>query len=80
MLSDVVFTPAPISGLASRYMGDYLGITAKGGKVYPCWTDTRNGLFMTYVSPYETNNLERPTDLNHNLNDITGLVDLTWSF
>ena len=51
-VSDVSFTPTPISGLASSYMGDYLGITSKGGRVYPCWTDTRNGLFMTYVSPF----------------------------
>jgi PKD repeat protein len=51
-VSDVSFTPAPISGLANDYMGDYLGITAKGGKVYPCWVDNRNG-YMTYVSPYE---------------------------
>jgi len=52
-VSDVAFTPTPITGLASSYMGDYLGITSKGGKVYPCWTDTRGGLFMTYVSPFE---------------------------
>jgi len=51
-VSDVAFTPAPISGLAGGYMGDYLGITSKGGKVYPCWTDNRSG-YMTYVSPYE---------------------------
>ena len=51
-VSDVSFTPSPISGLASSYMGDYLGITSKGGRVYPCWTDTRGGLFMTYVSPF----------------------------
>lgn len=52
-VSDVAFTPAPIPGLASSYMGDYLGITSKGGKVYPCWTDNRGGLYMTYVSPFE---------------------------
>jgi PKD repeat protein len=51
-VSDVSFTPTPIPGLASSYMGDYLGITSKGGRVYPCWTDTRGGLFMTYVSPF----------------------------
>jgi PKD repeat protein len=51
-VSDVSFTPSPIPGLASSYMGDYLGITSKGGMIYPCWTDTRNGLYMTYVSPF----------------------------
>ena len=80
VVSDVSFTPSPIPGLASSYMGDYLGITARGGKVYPCWTDNRGGLYMTYVSPFETNNLERPTDLTATLNDATGQVDLSWNF
>ena len=52
-VSDVAFTPAAISGLAGGYMGDYLGITSKGGKVYPCWTDNRGGIYMTYVSPFQ---------------------------
>ncbi len=52
-VSDVAFTPSSIPGLASGYMGDYLGITSKGGKVYPCWTDNRGGVYMTYVSPFE---------------------------
>jgi len=51
-VSDVSFTPAPIPGLASSYMGDYLGITSKGGRVYPCWTDNRGGVYRTYVSPF----------------------------
>ena len=51
-VSDVAFTPVPIPGLADGYMGDYLGITSKGGKVYPCWTDNRGGVYMTYVSPF----------------------------
>jgi len=53
-VSDVSFTPAPIPGLAGSYFGDYLGITSKGGVVYPCWTDNRTGVAMTYVSPFET--------------------------
>ncbi len=52
-VSDVAFTPSGIPGLASNYMGDYLGITSKGGKVYPCWTDNRGSTYMTYVSPFE---------------------------
>jgi PKD repeat protein len=53
LVSDVAFTPAAIPGLAGGYMGDYLGITSKGGRVYPCWTDNRGGVYMTYVSPFE---------------------------
>ena len=53
-VSDVSFTPGPIAGLATGYFGDYLGITSRGGMVYPCWTDNRDGgRPMTYVSPFE---------------------------
>ncbi|MCF8306604.1 MAG: PKD domain-containing protein [Ignavibacteriales bacterium] len=52
-ISDIAFTPAPISGLASGYFGDYLGISARGGYVYPVWTDNRNSRPMAYVSPYQ---------------------------
>jgi len=50
-VGDVSFTPAPMAGLAGGYFGDYLGITARDGWVYPCWTDNRSGRALTYVSP-----------------------------
>jgi len=53
-VSDVSFTPAPISGLADSYFGDYLGNHARDGWVYPVWTDNRSGHAMTYVSPFVT--------------------------
>jgi hypothetical protein len=53
-VSDVAFTPSPIPGLAGGYMGDYLGISAQNRVVYPCWTDTRLGYAMSFVSPYVT--------------------------
>ncbi len=52
-VSDVSFTPAAIPGLASGYMGDYLGIAARDNHVYPCWTDNRSGTAQTYVNPIE---------------------------
>jgi hypothetical protein len=52
VVSDVAFTPTPIPSLATGYMGDYLSIAAQDGMVYPCWTDTRSGHAMTYVSPF----------------------------
>lgn len=52
-VSDVSFTPAPIPGLAGDYMGDYLGIAARGGRVYPVWSDNRTGAMMSYVSPFD---------------------------
>ncbi|MBE0639072.1 MAG: T9SS type A sorting domain-containing protein [Bacteroidales bacterium] len=79
-VSDVDFTPAPIGGLAGGYMGDYLGIAARGSKVYPVWTDNRTGTAMAYVSPYETNNLPRPSDLLGTITFETGEVQLSWQF
>nr|NQU90191.1 exo-alpha-sialidase [Bacteroidota bacterium] len=79
-VSDVSFTPAPIPGLAGGYMGDYLGISARGGKVYPVWTDNRDGVTMTYTSPYETNNLPRPANLTGSVTFETGVVQLDWLF
>ncbi|MCX6252837.1 MAG: T9SS type A sorting domain-containing protein [Bacteroidetes bacterium] len=52
-VSDVSFTPSPIPNMASQYMGDYLAISAYGGKTYPSWTDTRLGHCMTWVSPID---------------------------
>jgi len=79
-ISDVAFTPTPIAGLASSYMGDYLGISAYNSVVYPVWTDNRNGEAMAYVSPFETNNRPRPQNLNVVLNSTNGQADLTWQF
>ncbi len=79
-VSDVAFTPQPISGLASDYMGDYLGISARGSMVYPVWPDNRNGYVQTFVSPFETNNRAKPENLNIALTFATGQTDLTWTY
>lgn len=79
-VSDVAFTPSPLPGMASGYMGDYLGISARGGKVYPVWPDNRTGTLYTYCSVYETNNRPRPTDLNIVLTETTGQTDLKWTY
>lgn len=51
-VSDVSFTPAPIPGLAGGYFGDYLGISARAGQVYPVWTSNYTGQPLAYVSPF----------------------------
>jgi PKD repeat protein len=56
-VSDVAFTPTPIPNLATGYMGDYLGLASRNGKVYPVWPDNRTGTVMTYVSPFMLNRL-----------------------
>jgi hypothetical protein len=52
-VSDVSFTPSPIPGLAADYFGDYLGISANNGRIYPVWTDNRGGVTKSYVSPFQ---------------------------
>ncbi len=79
-VSDVSFTPAPIPGLANKYMGDYLGIHSQNGVVYPVWTDNRFGYTMSFCSPYETNPVNRPIDLNGVVDFETGIVNLIWSY
>jgi hypothetical protein len=79
-VSDVAFTPNPIPGLADGYMGDYLGIAARGGMVYPVWADNRSGIVMSYCSPYETNPLSKPTNLTAAVTFETGITDLEWNF
>ncbi len=79
-VSDVAFTPMPIPGLAGSYFGDYLGITAQDGWVYPVWTDNRSGTTMTYCSPYQLNPLNKPFNLTAIVTFETGITLLNWSY
>ncbi|QQS35331.1 MAG: exo-alpha-sialidase [Ignavibacteriales bacterium] len=49
-VSDANFKPKPISGLASGYQGDYIGITASNGKAYPFWADDRTGNYQAWIT------------------------------
>ncbi|OJJ18612.1 hypothetical protein BKI52_23665 [marine bacterium AO1-C] len=73
-VSDVAFTPSPIPGLASGYFGDYLGITARDGVVYPCWTDNRTGTALAYVSPFVMQSSNCPATLTLQNQTIPGFV------
>jgi hypothetical protein len=52
-VSDVSHITAPIDNdhFSYGYVGDYIGITAYGGKAYPIWHDDRNGTWQLYCSP-----------------------------
>ncbi len=52
-VSDVAFTPRSAGLTKSNFMTQYPGISARGGKVYPVWTDNRTGKALSYFSPYE---------------------------
>ena len=81
-VSDVSFTPSPIPGLADGYFGDYLGISARGGKVYPSWTDNRSGRALTYVSPFtmtQKNPPEVTVTYPNGGETLTDTATITWT-
>lgn len=53
-VSDHKFKPVPISGLATGYQGDYIGITSGGaGKIIPYWCEQNaatGGRYQSYAS------------------------------
>ncbi|WP_167517029.1 T9SS type A sorting domain-containing protein [Hydrotalea flava] len=51
-VSDVSHVTQPINNTIHRtgYEGDYIGVTAQGGKAYAAWMDERNGTWQIYVS------------------------------
>ncbi len=51
-VSDEVFTPVPIPGLAMDYFTDYIGISAYNDLVIPVWTDNREGVAASWCSPF----------------------------
>lgn len=57
-VSDVSHITAPINNsiFSTGYAGDYIGITAQGGRCYPAWMDNRNGTWQIYVSPLTFSN------------------------
>ncbi len=49
-VSDHRFKPAPISGLAGGYQGDYIGIVEANGVVYPYWCDNVTGIYQAWTT------------------------------
>ena len=64
-VSDVAHITAPINNnfFAQGYAGDYIGITAYGGKAYPIWQDDRNGTWQLYCSPV-TSSTQKSQDIS----------------
>ena len=80
-VSDVSWTTKGIPGLASGYMGDYIGISASNGIVYPVWSDDRTGNFLAYTSPIVLNMRPKPMNLDAEIvNQQTGQTNLIWNF
>jgi len=49
-VSDAKFKPKSISGLASGYQGDYIGIAALNGIAWPYWADDRTGAYQGWIA------------------------------
>ena len=49
-VSDANFRPKPISGLASGYQGDYIGIVSANNKAYPFWAEDRTGNYQAWIT------------------------------
>jgi len=64
LVSDVPFLPTPIPGLAPGYMGDYIGISALNGVVWPCWNDDRTGIHQAYTSRIVFIEVESPPKIS----------------
>jgi hypothetical protein len=52
LVSDHRWKPQGEPGLGS-YMGDYIGITAGNGKVWPFWFDNKSGSFQAWTAPID---------------------------
>lgn len=49
-VSDHSQRPAPLSGYASGYYGDYIAIAAHNNVIWPFWMDNRNGPAQVYTA------------------------------
>jgi hypothetical protein len=52
-------------------VGDYIGITAYGGKAYPIWHDDRNGTWQAYCSPVTSRNTSQEAANAQQFSDAT---------
>jgi hypothetical protein len=52
-ISDHLFTPTPIAGLAGGYQGDYIGITSGNNKVWSIWADNSTGIYQAWMTSFD---------------------------
>ena len=84
-VSDHKFKPKPISGLASGYQGDYIGITESNGVVYPYWADDKPGVYqawttqVTFEPPCGVEAASNPNPPSGTTDVDINLPQLTWT-
>mgnify|MGYP000026492615 FL=1 len=84
-VSDQNFRPKPIAGLAGGYQGDYIGITAANGKIYPFWADDRTGNYQAWLAevtvgpPCPVDPASNPTPADGLTNVPISIAQLQWT-
>ena len=84
-VSDANFEPKPISGLASGYQGDYIGIAAASGTAYPFWADDRTGNYqawmtkVTFGPPCPVGSPSNPNPVDGITNVSVNLPQIVWT-
>lgn len=84
-VSDAPHTPAPISGLAGGYAGDYIGVAAHNDIAYPYWGENRTGIYqgwMTKVSfgaPCPVDPPTNPSPANGATDVSINLAQISWT-
>jgi len=55
LVSDHRFKPQSIgvSGIATGYQGDYIGMTSSNGKLWPLWMDNFSGIYNAWTAPVQ---------------------------
>lgn len=71
LVSDHKFKPKPISGLATGYQGDYIGITSGNGKIWPYWCEDITGAYQAWTASIDIGPAIAHTPLS-NTEQVTG--------
>jgi hypothetical protein len=87
-VSDHTFKPVPISGTASGYQGDYIGITeGPNSTLWPYWADNISGIYQAWITkvvfetyPLNAYNLNLPASGTTvtSISQGTGITNFTW--
>ena len=84
-VSDHKFKPKPISGLATGYQGDYIGVVESNGTVYPYWADDISGIYQAWTAqvsfgpPCGVENASDPNPASGETNVDVNLAQLSWT-
>ncbi len=84
-VSDQAHTPAPITGLAGGYAGDYIGVAGLDNVAFPYWGDNRTGNYqgwtakVSYGPPCPVAVGSNPAPVNNATNVSSTLPQLSWT-